>query len=170
MPNTPRPDQTDPPPLRLRADRAAATWWSVLGVLLVGLGGFYVVDTDGHPIALLALVLFGAVGGYFVVQLVRPQLLSIDLDGEGVHARTLWWRTEVPWGAVHLARVDVAMGEPYLELHVRERAPTGDPWQTRAIALLLPVGADVDALHAYLAARLGPPANPPDSVTQQTGA
>lgn len=143
--------------VRLRPDRLVAGGWSLLAIVLLGAGAWFVVDSRGHVVAWLAVGLFVAVGAYFLLQLLAPGWFEVVLDDDVLRSRVLWFETTVPWDQVHLARVESAAGEPFLELHVREPAPTGDPWRTRALGVLLPLGVDLDALHRFLARRLGPP-------------
>lgn len=139
----------------LRPRRGPAAGWSAAALLLVASGVWFVLDSAGHPLAWLSLGLFLAVASYFVLQLLAPGSFAVQLTEEAVVARALWHRTEVPWEQVHLARVERTLGEPFLELHIREPSPVGDPFRTRALGILLPLGCDLGALHTFLAVRLG---------------
>ncbi len=142
-------------PLTLRPSRRVALRWTLAVLVLLTAGAWFVVDSHGHPFAWLAVAVFVAVGSFFVGQLVAPGAFALHLDETGLEARLLWQHVDVAWDVVHVARVRRVIGDPILELHVREPSPTGDPWRTRAIGVLLPVGYDAPALHAFLAARLG---------------
>lgn len=136
-------------PLALRPDRGAAAGWTAGGGALVALGAWLVADSGGLALAWVALAVFVSLGLFFGLQLVAPQWYTITLDEFGCHGRTLWHAADVPWEAVRVARVWHLAGDPMLELHL------GDGDDGRAVGLLLPVGADVDALHRFLEIRLG---------------
>lgn len=138
---------------RLVRGTAAATWWSLLGLALVASGVFFVVDSGGHPLAWLALALFALVAAYFLVPLLVPGALSIRLDHDALRARTFLRRVEIAWDEVRLARVRRVAGDLVLRLDVG-RDPDGD---VTAVTVPLPVGADLAALHRFLARRLGRP-------------
>ena len=142
-------------PLTLRPSRRVAAWWTLGVAVLLAAGVWLIVDSHGHPFAWLAFAVFVAQGSFFVAQLVAPSAFAIELDDTGLEARLLWQHVDVAWDVVHVARVRRVFGDPILELHVREPSPTGDPWHTRAIGVMLPVGYDAFALHTFLAARLG---------------
>ena len=137
-------------PVTLRPRLGAAVTWSVLGALLVAAGAFFVLDSSGHPIAWATLALFLAVALYFLAQLVSARVSVVELDREHLRARTYGRRTEVAWDDVHVATVRRVAGDPVLVLDVRD--PNG---RQDVIGVLLPVGCDLDALHDFLAARLG---------------
>lgn len=141
--------------LVLRRATGDALLWSLLGVLLVCGAILLVANADGHPLAWLLLALSTGAAGWFAVQLLAPDAVRVELDHDGVRARTFGWPIRVAWDQVHLARVRRIVGEPVLELEVRHdpgRAP-GGPGRQRLI--LLPVGADLAPLHAFLEGRLG---------------
>ncbi|MDP9022293.1 MAG: hypothetical protein M3N57_06250 [Actinomycetota bacterium] len=140
-------------PLVLRPARTTAAWWSLLGLALVAAGAALVADSGGHPLSWAGLALFVPVAAFFVAQLV-PGMAWVHLDGEGIYARMLWWRTAVTWDHVHLARVRRVAGDPVLVLDVREQGADGAEHR-RHTAIVLPVGCDVTALHDLLARRLG---------------
>lgn len=154
---------TRPAPLRLTPDRRRAAGWTALGVALVVMGAWIVVDSRGHPVALAAILLFVAVTGYFVVQLVAPALFTVELDPRWLEARTLWRSIRVPWEAVDVAAVPRLMGEPWFVVEVRvtrsgRRALPGEGPEDvhlQQVRIPLPVGADTGALHGWLEQRLG---------------
>ena len=130
-------------------------WWSFLSLLLLAAGVFLIIDSGGHPGAWIALVAFAVPAAFFLIQLVWPGATAVRLDEDAFRSRTLFWRTEVPWDHVHLARVRRVAGDPVLALEIREPSPTGDEWRNRVVAVLLPIGCDLDRLHTFLEARLG---------------
>lgn len=138
--------------LVLRPDRVAATAWAGAGALLVAMTYWLVIDSAGHPLAWVVLAVALAVAGWFTLQAVVPDYFTVICDRWSCRGRVLWYRLEVPWEAIHLARIRTAAGEPLLQLVIRHGGEQRHP-----VALLLPVGADLDALHAALGARLGGP-------------
>lgn len=109
------------------------------------------VDSRGHPAAWVALAVAGSGTAYFVVQLLAPALFTLHLDSDGLRGRVLVTRVDVDWGDVQLARVRTIVGDPVLELYGTHHGEV-----TRGfVRVLLPVGADIDALHGFLAHRLG---------------
>ena len=148
-------NRREPVPVLLTRGTARAAWWSLLSLALVAAGVFLIVDSGGHPGAWIALVAFAVPAGFFVLQLVWPGATAVRLDLDAFRSRTIFWRTEVPWEQVHLARVRRVAGDPVLALEVRQPSPTGDDWRNRVIAVLLPIGCDLEPLHAFLEARLG---------------
>lgn len=143
--------------LHLVPDRSAAGWWSLLGGLLIAAGVFFVADGSltqvGRTIVWFVLLFFAIVAGYFLIQLVVPERFRVTLTYERLHATIGWMRVDVPWDDVHLARVRRAFGDPLLELQVLE--PERPEVGPHLVAIPLPVGCDVEALHGFLAARLG---------------
>ena len=87
---------------------------------------------------------------------VRPARAEGGGGDVAIEVGAPWQRLRLPWQSVHLARVTRVVGEDLLELWA-----TADPADTsprppmRTVSILLPIGADLDALHALLAARLG---------------
>lgn len=155
-----------PDVLELCPSRGSAVAWGSGALLAAAVFGWTVFDTDGNPFAVVALVFAVVVAAYFVLQAVVPERFTVSFDQRGLTSRFLSRRIEVAWEQVHVARVGSLAGEPYLELHIRERSPTGDPWRTRATGVVLPVGCDVEALHRFLSARLGRGGlRPPRTVT-----
>jgi hypothetical protein len=138
----------------VRPRPASASWWTLLGAALVAAGVFLVLDTSGHPAAWAALALFVPVAAFFTAQLVAPGAVAVHLDAEGLVARAPWRRTRVRWDDVHLARVRRVAGDPVLVLEIRQPASDG-PASQDVVGILLPVGADLQALHSFLEQRLG---------------
>lgn len=153
---SPVPASPDAPAvLRLVPDRARAVVWTGGGLLLVAMCAWIVADAGGAVPAWVGLAVAVAVTGYFAVPVLAPGLATLVLDADGVRGRSYHLPVEVPWSQVQIARVVEVAGEPVLQLHLREPSPHGDPWRTRAVGVLLPLGCDLGALHAFLAARLG---------------
>lgn len=123
--------------------------WAAGGLLLVAAGLYLVVDTGADPVAVVTLAVFVAVAAYFVVQAVVPSSVEVVLDHHGLHARAFGRTVDVAWERVHLARVRRAAGDPYLHLEVQRGTALED------VMVLLPVGCDLDLLHAFLGRRLG---------------
>lgn len=134
----------------VRRGGAAAAWWSLLGALLVAAGVFFVLDTDGHPLAWLVLAVFAVPAVHFWLQLAWPGAVEVRLDRDALRSRSLARRTTVPWDDVRLATVRERLGDPVLVVETRD--PNGRLERTR---IALPVGADLDRLHGFLAERLG---------------
>lgn len=135
--------------LVLRPARAATLAWAAAGVLLVAIGVWFVLDSGGAPLAWVAVAVFGAIAAYFLLQAVAPSLFTVVADDDGVRGRNLMHPIDVRWSEIVHADVDRFLGDPMLQLQVR------DGPGTRPVDLLLPVGADLPALHAFLRARLG---------------
>lgn len=137
--------------LTLAPGRRAAAAWTGLAVAVLGAVVWILVDSRGHPAAWVALAVAGTMTAFFALQLALPRLFTFRLDHERLRGRVLVTSVEVDWADVQLARVYTVAGDPMLELQVTDRAG-GQP---RGVGLLLPVGADLDALHRFLARRLG---------------
>lgn len=157
---------TEPSPeLELRPDRATAVRWSATSLAAAAAFGWLLSDSDGHPLAWIALTFAVVVAVYFVAQLVAPSRFRLFLDDEGLDARFLTSHTTIAWEHVHVARVSSLAGEPYLELEVHEPASPDDSAPRRR-GVLLPVGCDVRSLHRFLGRRLGRGGpRPPRTIT-----
>lgn len=140
--------------LELRPDRATAARWSIASLAATAAFTWVLVDSDGHPLAWIALTFGAVVALYFVAQLVAPSRFRILLDDDRLEARSLWRTVTIPWTHVYVARVSSLAGEPYLELELREPGGATDA-PVRPRGLFLPVGCDVRKLHRFLAQRLG---------------
>lgn len=133
----------------LRPARGTATSWSVVGGAATSLAGWLIADTGGHPLA-VALLLACVVATYPVLLAsVAPGRVAWLLDDQGLVVPRPWGSWSVGWEEIRLARVVRRFGEPALELTLAE-APG------RSRTRRLPVGADVERLHAVLAVQLGP--------------
>jgi hypothetical protein len=137
----------------LRPNAVTAWRWSAIGVAATALAAWIAIDAGDSLLAWGFLALCLVLTTYVVAQLVVPGRFEIHLDGAAIDVRLPWQRVRVPWDHVHLARVVTVTGEPVLELHVWEtdditRAP-------RATGILLPLGADLPALHQTLERQLG---------------
>lgn len=148
-------DQDGAAVLVVRRGTAAAVVWSLLGLLLTCGGLLLVANSGGHPLAWLLLVLSLPAGAWFAAQLLLPAAVSLELDAERIRARTFGLRTCVEWDRVHLARVRRIVGEPVLELEVRDTPGYAPAGPRRQRLVLLPVGADLAPLYAFLEGRLG---------------
>jgi hypothetical protein len=148
-------DGAPPEVLTLEPDRRQAAGWFGLALVLLAMTGWLAHRTGGAAWAWVGVAVAVALAGYFLVPLTVPRLTTVVLDGTGLRGRAYHVELDVVWEAVRWAQVVAVAGEPILELHVREPSPVGDPWRTRAVGLLLPLGCDVAALHGFLAARLG---------------
>ena len=139
--------------VRLGPDRGMAARWTALGVAACLLALWAALDAM-NVLAWAFLLLCLAVTSYVVLQLVLPGRFVLRLDGVGVEVHLPWQRARVAWSRVHVARVVHVAGEPVLELHVWD---ADDPAQAqpRATGILLPLGADLDVLHAALERHLG---------------
>lgn len=141
--------------LELGPHPGLARRWAGGALLLVVLTLVLAIDSQGGVIEWVAAGVAIAVATYFVVPVVSPATTTLVLDARGVHGRMYHVSVDVDWEPVQVARVVRVVGEPFLELHVREPSTQGDPWRTRAHGVLLPIGADLDALQAFLDARTG---------------
>lgn len=139
--------------LVLAPDQARARWWASLALLLVAMTLLLALASDGGVLEWIAVAVAVSVATYFVVPVVAPRMTTLTLDRSGVHGRIYHVEVDVPWHVVQVARVVRVAGEPVLELHVREPSSEGDPWRTRAVGVLLPIGADLDALQEALEGR-----------------
>lgn len=134
----------------LRRNAAVAAWWSLLGTSLTSAGVFFVVDSDGHPVAWALLVVFALPSLYFLAQLLWPGSVEVRLGPERLRSRSPVGRRSVGWDEVHVAKVRRILGDPVLVVDVRR--PDGELDRLR---ILLPVGVDLGRLHGFLEARLG---------------
>ena len=140
--------------LRLRPDRAVAARWTAIGAVACLLALWVALDARDSVLAWAFLALCLVVSSFVALQLARPDRFELRLDPAGIEVTLPWQRARVPWSRVHVARVVTVAGEPVLELHVWD---VDDPAQAqpRATGMLLPVGADLEALHGALEHHLG---------------
>lgn len=147
---------SDTPELTLRPDPLVVGRWSMVGALAVGLTLWTAIDMRTSLFAWSFAFLTIVVTAVVVAQWVRPTLFEVRFGDAAIEVGAPWQRLRLPWQSVHLARVTRVVGEDLLELWA-----TADPADTsprppmRTVSILLPIGADLDALHALLAARLG---------------
>ena len=149
--------------VRLRPDRGVAARWTALGGAACLLSLWIALDATASVLAWAFLALCLVVTSYVALQLAWPDRFVLRLDAVGVEVRLPWQHARVAWSRVHVARVVTVAGEPVLELHVWD---VDDPAQAqpRATGILLPLGADLDVLHAALERHLGVAEAPaPDS-------
>lgn len=143
---------TGPPtPLELRPDRREVARWVAGSTAALAVFVWAFVDSAGHPLAWVALTFGVIVAAYFVLQLVAPSRFVVRLEADVLTARFAWSSATVSWDDVNVARVSSLAGEPYLELEVRDH----EARRVVSHGVLLPVGCDLAALHAFLARRLG---------------
>lgn len=157
-------DQTNAE-VTLRPNRGATARWTLVGGVATLLALWVAIDATDSVLAWAFVALCLLLTSYVASQLVAPSRFRLVLDGAGIEVQLPWQHDRVPWDRVHLARVVTITGEPVLELHVWD---PDEPAQTtpRATGVLLPLGADVAALHRVLEQRLGrtsstAPAAPP---------
>lgn len=149
----------------LRRKAAVAAWWSMLGISLLAAGVFFVIDTQGHPVAWVLVAAFSVPSLYFLLQLVFPSFVEVRLGPHELRSRSPFGRRTVAWDDVHLAKVGRIFGDPVLVIDLRR--PDGD---TDRVRVPLPVGVELDRLHEFLRERLGRgsrlsdpgPLHPPD--------
>ncbi|MDX1657820.1 MAG: hypothetical protein R3343_03275 [Nitriliruptorales bacterium] len=139
----------------LRPARGVAGRWAVAALAASAVFVWTLVDSGGHPLAIVAVTFSVVVGGYFALQVAWPAGFEVTLGPTELRARFLTATARFPWEQIHIARVGSLAGEPHLELHIREPSATGDPWRTRRTGVLLPTGCDLELLHRTLADRLG---------------
>lgn len=139
--------------LVLAPDQARARWWAALALSLVAMTLLLALASEGGVLEWIAVAVAVSVATYFVIPVASPRMTTLVLDDAGVHGRMYHVEVEVPWHVVQVARVVRVAGEPVIELHVREPSSEGDPWRTRAVGVLLPIGADLDALQETLDGR-----------------
>lgn len=137
-------------------DPGRARAWAGLALVLVAVTVALAVTAEDAVLEWIGAGVAVALAAAFVVPVVAPHLTQVELDRWGVRGRSYHATLEVPWDVVQVARVVRVVGETVLEVHVRVPSATGDPWRTRAVGLLLPIGADVAALEAFLARRPRP--------------
>ena len=138
----------------LGPDRGVAARWTAVGAVASGLALWVALDAGASVMAWAFLALCLVVTSYVLVQLVVPARFELQLDAAGLQARLPWQHVRVAWDRVHVARVVRVAGEPVLELHVWD-ADAPAQTQPRATGVLLPLGADLDLLHAELERHLG---------------
>lgn len=146
----------------LEPDRATAWRWTLVGAVAVALATWVAVDAGTSVMAWTFVALCVVPSSYVVLQLLVPRRFQLRLDAAAVEVILPWQRQRIPWQRVHLARVVTVTGEPVLELHLWE---PDDPAQDapRPTGVLIPLGADLDVLHAMLERHLGR-AEPPDDT------
>lgn len=138
----------------LAPDRGVAGRWCLVGAGATGLAAWVAVDARDSVLAWAFAVLCAVVTAYVVVQLVQPHRFRLTLDSAGLEVHVPWQHRRIPWSRVHVARVVTVAGEPVLELHLRDAERPGDG-PADATGVLLPIGADLDALHGALEHHLG---------------
>ncbi len=138
----------------LEPDRATAWRWTLIGVATVALATWVALDAGTSLLAWGFVALSFVLSLYVVLPLLAPHRFQLRLDAAAIEVTLPWQRRRIPWDRVYLARVVTVMGEPVLELHVWD---PDDPAQTapRATGVLLPLGADLEVLHARLERHLG---------------
>lgn len=138
----------------LQPDRATAWRWTLVGAVAVGLALWIAVDAGTSVLAWTFVALCVVLSSYVVLQLVAPRRFQLRMDAAAIEVALPWQHHRIPWQRIHLARVVTVAGEPVLELHLWD---PDDPAQgsPRPTGALLPVGADLDALHAMLDRHLG---------------
>lgn len=142
------------PDLTLRPDRGVAGRWTAVGGTATLLALWTALDAGDSVLAWAFTALCLVLTSYVAIQLVRPGRFELRIDASGVDVDLPWQHARVPWRRVHTARVVTVAGEPVLELHVWD--PDAPAQSTpEATGVLLPVGADLDGLHAALARHLG---------------
>ncbi|MGH3443215.1 MAG: hypothetical protein ACRDUY_14480 [Nitriliruptorales bacterium] len=141
--------------VELVRDRTAATFWTLLSGVLLGIVGWLVVDSHGHAASWVLLAAAVVVSAFFVAQLVAPRSIRVTLGPEGIEAASFGRRIEIGWDDVLVARVREVAGERILAVDVRPPDSTGPATRHGMAGMLLPVGADLDLLHAALERRLG---------------
>lgn len=138
----------------LEPDRAIAGRWTLVGAVAVGLAVWIAVDAGTSVLAWTFLALSLVVWSYVVLQLAVPSRFQLRLDAAAIEVSLPWQRRRIPWQRVHFARVITVTGEPVLELHLWD--PDEPAQQSpRATGVLVPLGADLAALHAMLDRHLG---------------
>lgn len=150
----------------LTPDRGVVVRWTLVGAVATLLAGWAAVDAGDSVLAWAFVALCLVVTSYVVAQLVRPGRFRLILDASGLDVHLPWQRTRVPWSRVHVARVVTVAGEPVLELHLWDPEDVAQD-SPRATGVLLPLGADLDALHGALARHLGH-ADDPDAAPSST--
>lgn len=129
----------------LRPHGPSVVGWAAFAMVALGLGVFLAVRfTDLFTVVFAAVAL--VVAAYYLAQAVAPGQFRVDMDATGIRGQWLWHRLQIPWVRIGEAKVVHVAGESVLQL----RLDTG-----QETSLLLPVGADVAALHQELAAHLG---------------
>ncbi len=140
--------------VRLGPDRGVAARWTALGGAACVLALWVALDATTSVLAWAFLALCVVVTSYVALQLAMPDRFVLRLDAVGIEAHLPWQHAKVAWSRVHVARVVTVAGEPVLELHVWDADDPGQA-QPRATGVLLPLGADLDVLHAALEHHLG---------------
>lgn len=137
----------------LQPDRVTAWRWTLVGAVTVGLALWVAVDA-GTMLAWMFVALCLVVSSYVAFQLVAPDRFQLRLDAAAIEVRVPWRHRRIPWHRIHTARVITVTGEPVLELHLWD---PDEPAQDapRPTGVLVPLGADLDLLHAMLDRHLG---------------
>jgi hypothetical protein len=136
----------------IRPSRRHAALCSAVGAAVIAVSLWIVIDSGGHGLALALLVAGVVVSVKFVAELTVPGAFTWRLDDDGLEARSGLRQVRVEWGDVLLAQVVTSAGDPALRLDLGGRG------LETSRTLLLPVGADLTALHEALARHLGPAA------------
>lgn len=138
----------------LEPDRATAWRWTLTGLATVGLAAWIALDAGTSLLAWGFVALCLVLSSYVVAQLVAPGRFRLRLDPAAIEVTLPWQRRRIPWDRVYLARVVTVMGEPVLELHLWDPQEPAQSAPT-ATGVLLPLGADLEVLHASLERHLG---------------
>lgn len=138
----------------LEPDRVTAWRWTLVGAVTVGLAVWVAVDAGTSVLAWMFVALCLVLSSYVGLQLVAPDRFQLRIDAAAIEVRVPWRHRRIPWQRIHLARVITVTGEPVLELHLWDPdEPTQDA--PRPTGVLVPLGADLELLHAMLDRHLG---------------
>ena len=141
------PALSDFAPVELRPDRGRAVAWSLVAVLVMLAAAWFLADAGSRLFAIGFLLVAAVPFVFFVTQLVAPQQFTVRLEPDELEIQQFWRHRTIAWEHVQEARVVRSGGEPALQVFAPQDGGT--------ITVVLPLGADLDALHRFLKARLG---------------
>jgi hypothetical protein len=141
------PALSDFAPVELRPNRARAVAWSVVAALVMLAAAWFLADAGSRLFAIGFLLVAAVPFVFFGTQLFAPDQFTVRLEPDELEIQQFWRHRTIAWEHVQQARVVRSGGEPALQVFA--------PADGGHITVVLPLGADVDALHRFLKARLG---------------
>lgn len=141
------PALSDFAPVELRPDRVRAVAWSVVATLVLLAAVWFLTDPDSRLFAIGFLLVAAVPFVFFGTQLFAPDQFTVRLEPDELEIQQFWRHRTIAWEHVEQVRVHRSGGEPALQVFA--------PQAGGHITVVLPLGADLDALHRFLRARLG---------------
>lgn len=141
-------------PTILRPSASLAGRWAAVGLLATLLAVWGAVASGTSLLAWGLVAVAVLLTAPVAAQWLLPDRFVVALDDTAAEVQMPWQRVRIQWADVHRAQVVTVAGEPVLELHVWD-PDTPAQTQPRGVGVLLPLGADLPALHQHLERLLG---------------